>query len=87
MDFVCLDTKLIIELDGIQHLAQKNYDQNRTEFLEFSGFKIVRFWNNELVYAWPSVLKRIYNACMNAQDRVDSASTVSLLIGKTTYTW
>ncbi len=71
VDFVCLDTKIIIELDGMQHLEQKDYDQNRTAFLESLGFKIVRFWNNELVYGWPSVLNRLYNACRNTQDGID----------------
>ncbi len=50
MDFVCLEKKLIVELDGCQHKeeTQERYDQERTEFLEDSGFKVLRFWNNEV---------------------------------------
>ncbi|EKE11924.1 MAG: hypothetical protein ACD_14C00071G0001 [uncultured bacterium] len=50
VDFVCLDKKLIIELDGWQHKEEKQerYDTVRTEFLESCGFKVLRFWNNEI---------------------------------------
>ena len=50
VDFVCLEKKLIIELDGYQHKEkeQKLYDKERTEFLESLGFKVIRFWNNEI---------------------------------------
>jgi very-short-patch-repair endonuclease len=37
--------KLIIELDGSQHLEQQAYDFERTRFLESKGCKILRFWN------------------------------------------
>jgi adenine-specific DNA-methyltransferase len=50
VDFICLGKKLIIELDGSQHKEenQERYDKKRTEFLEKLGFKILRFWNNEI---------------------------------------
>ncbi|MFZ2975089.1 MAG: endonuclease domain-containing protein [Candidatus Moraniibacteriota bacterium] len=50
VDFICLDKKLIIELDGWQHKEenQERYDKTRTEFLEKQGFRIIRFWNNEV---------------------------------------
>jgi very-short-patch-repair endonuclease len=50
VDFVCLDKKIIIELDGWQHKEEnrKKYDNKRTEFLEKLGFKILRFWNNDV---------------------------------------
>lgn len=49
-DFVCLDKKLIVEIDGWQHKEEKQerYDQRRTEFLESLGFKMLRFWNDEV---------------------------------------
>ncbi|MEI6730362.1 MAG: DUF559 domain-containing protein, partial [Pseudomonadota bacterium] len=46
-DFACLENKLIIELDGGQHSLEK--DAKRTEFLESKGFKILRFWNNDVL--------------------------------------
>ncbi len=61
VDFVCLRKKIIIELDGSQHLDNQTYDQNRTEFLESLGFKVLRFWNNEVTHSWNSVLNTIYD--------------------------
>jgi very-short-patch-repair endonuclease len=50
VDFICLENKLIIELDGWQHKEenQERYDKERTKYLEKPGFKILRFWNNEV---------------------------------------
>ena len=50
VDFICLEKKLIIELDGWQHKEenQERYDQERTKFFEKLGFKVLRFWNNEV---------------------------------------
>lgn len=50
VDFICLERKLIIELDGCQHKEenQERYDKERTQFLENLGFRVLRFWNNEI---------------------------------------
>jgi very-short-patch-repair endonuclease len=50
VDFICLEKKLIIELDGWQHKKenQKRYDKERTEFLKSNGFRVIRFWNNDI---------------------------------------
>ena len=50
VDFVCQDKKLIIELDGGQHNFSENIakDIERTSELEKLGYKVIRFWNNEL---------------------------------------
>jgi len=47
VDFICLEKKLIIEIDGSQHVDNKE-DLERTKFLEKEGFKVIRFWNNEI---------------------------------------
>jgi very-short-patch-repair endonuclease len=44
-DFVCLERRLIVELDGTQHAAQQEYDVARTAFLESKGFRVMRFCN------------------------------------------
>ncbi|MBP6103572.1 MAG: endonuclease domain-containing protein [Gammaproteobacteria bacterium] len=62
VNFLCLRKKIIIELDGSQHLDNQDYDQNRTEFLESVGFKVLRFWNNKVIKSWNSVLNTIYDA-------------------------
>ena len=41
--------KLIIELDGSQHLEQHEYDEERTKYLETQGYKVIRFWNNQVM--------------------------------------
>lgn len=50
VDFACRSRKLIIEIDGGQHNENKNiaYDNERTKFLESLGYKIIRFWNNDI---------------------------------------
>jgi len=49
VDFCAPRKKLIIELDGSQHLEQGEYDSERTTFLEAHGFKVIRFWNNDVM--------------------------------------
>jgi very-short-patch-repair endonuclease len=50
VDFYCPEKKLIIELDGWQHREENNegYDLERTKFLELLGYRVLRFWNNDV---------------------------------------
>lgn len=48
VDFACCAARLVIELDGGQHGAQKSYDERRTQYLNEQGWRVRRFWNNEL---------------------------------------
>jgi len=48
-DFCSPKDKLIIELDGSQHFEQEEYDQERTKYLESEGYKVIRFWNNDVM--------------------------------------
>jgi len=48
LDFYCPDKKLAIELDGAQHLDNKEYDQERDNYLLALDIKTVRFWNSEI---------------------------------------
>ena len=48
-DFACLERNLIVELDGGQHQDQSDYDEERTRWLKSQGFKVIRFWNNEIM--------------------------------------
>ncbi len=59
VDFVCLERKLVIELDGGQHAVQEAYDQQRTQTLEGEGFRVVRFWNNEVLNNLEGVLETL----------------------------
>jgi len=49
VDFVCLETMLVIEVDGGQHAESIRRDERRTAFLEKQGFRVLRFWNNEVL--------------------------------------
>jgi very-short-patch-repair endonuclease len=59
VDFVCLEHRLIIELDGGQHAEAEGYDARRTIFLKELGYKVLRFWNNELFENTQGVLERV----------------------------
>jgi len=59
VDFICLEEKLIIELDGGQHAENLEYDQERDAWLRSQGYTVLRFWNNELMNEMESVLERI----------------------------
>jgi very-short-patch-repair endonuclease len=48
VDFVCLDLKLVIEIDGESHNNQKEYDEERTKILNELGYKVIRFTNDEV---------------------------------------
>lgn len=50
VDFVCIEKRLIIELDGSGHnfARTKTYDKQRTQYFESRGFTVIRFWNNEI---------------------------------------
>ena len=50
VDFICKEAKIIIEIDGGQHNEPENieYDKTRTEYLNNLGYKVIRFWNNEI---------------------------------------
>ncbi|MCQ8102733.1 endonuclease domain-containing protein [Methylomonas sp. SURF-2] len=65
VDFVCLEVKLIVELDGGQHAEQLEYDHRRTEQLQKRGFKVLRFWNNDVLQNITSVLEAIRLAILN----------------------
>ena len=60
VDFVSLEIKLIIELDGGQHLESHTHDQQRDDALRSQGFEILRFWNDAVFTQTESVLERIY---------------------------
>ncbi len=67
VDFISFEKNLIIELDGGQHLETSNveHDKKRDNFLEDAGFKVLRFFNNEVFENITGVLESIYNATFN----------------------
>lgn len=61
VDFCAPNKKLIIELDGSQHLEQEEYDQMRTNFLKSKGYKVLRFWNHQVMNELDKVLNHIWD--------------------------
>ncbi len=61
VDFVSFEKKLIIEIDGGQHSLEDNRinDKARTEWLKSQGFRVIRFWNNEVSANLDGVITRI----------------------------
>jgi very-short-patch-repair endonuclease len=58
-DFVCIPARLVIELDGGQHLESSSYDALRTRDIEACGFRVVRFWNDDVLLRTELVLEEI----------------------------
>ncbi|MGJ7538073.1 MULTISPECIES: endonuclease domain-containing protein [unclassified Variovorax] len=61
-DFACLEAKLVVELDGGQHVEAAAYDENRTRFIEAQGYRVLRFWNHEVLTQTDAVRERILQA-------------------------
>ncbi len=61
VDFICLDKRLVIELDGSQHgdNAQRRHDERRDAWLESVGFRVVRYWNADIFTNLDGVLDEI----------------------------
>ncbi len=58
-DFVCPKVKLVVEVDGSQHDENRDYDGNRTMFFERQGYRVLRFWNNDVLARIGQVLEAI----------------------------
>jgi very-short-patch-repair endonuclease len=61
LDFVCLEARLVIELDGGQHQGSVN-DRERDAWLQARGFQILRFWNHDVLARPDAVLEHLFAA-------------------------
>ena len=59
VDFVCLERRLVIEVDGGQHQQQTRYDSKRTAGLESAGYRVLRFWDNDVLMRTDDVMQAI----------------------------
>ena len=69
VDFCCIAERLIVELDGEQHAdARKRYDDRRTKDLQARGFRVLRFWNSEVLRSAEGVIQEI-SRMLSARDQ------------------
>lgn len=62
VDFACKSPRLVIEVDGSQHAAAVEEDARRTEYLESLGYRVLRFWDNDVLTETDNVLEAIRTA-------------------------
>jgi len=65
VDLVCFENRLIIEIDGGQH-AENEKDKERDNYLAKNGFKVLRFWNNEVFLNVEGILEVIRAKCLES---------------------
>ncbi len=65
VDFVCFENRIVIEVDGGQHAVEKNKDNERDGWFKGEGFRVLRFWNNEVLMNIGGVLEVIRANCLN----------------------
>jgi very-short-patch-repair endonuclease len=65
VDFACIHGKLIIEADGDTHAHQVDCDRERDAFLVSRGFRVLRFWNNDITGNAEGVFDRIEQALVS----------------------
>jgi very-short-patch-repair endonuclease len=61
-DFACVEALVVVELDGSQHVERSNYDARRDSFLRSNGFRVLRFWNDDVLSRTEVVLETIFEA-------------------------
>jgi very-short-patch-repair endonuclease len=73
-DFVSRTAKLVIEVDGGQHAVEADKDAARTAFLEAQGYRVVRFWNNDVLERMDGVVAEIERALLTRPPPTPPAS-------------
>ena len=61
-DFACIEAALVVEIDGGQHQGRREQDDVRTAFLEGAGYRVLRFWNNDVLSNTDGVLQSVLEA-------------------------
>ncbi|MFH1995177.1 MAG: DUF559 domain-containing protein [Nitrospinota bacterium] len=65
VDFVCLENRIVIEVDGGQHAERVDIDIERDSYLRQNGFLVLRFWGNEVLTNIDGVLEVIRDNCLS----------------------
>ena len=72
-DIACFADRLVIELDGGQHAQAAEKDASRTRFIEAQGFRVLRFWNNDVLGNIDGVLEEIAGTLSTSPSRAFGA--------------
>ncbi len=67
-DFVCLERKIVIEIDGGQHQDQRIEDHARTAVLTGAGFTVLRFWNHDVLQKTEAVLEQVWQEAVRKKN-------------------
>ena len=62
LDFVCIEKRLVIEVDGLQHDQSQSYDEERTRSLQSAGFRVLRFDSLQVLNETNAVVQVIHDA-------------------------
>ena len=62
-DFVCIEVRLVVEVDGGQHDEKRRQDALRTQRIEAKGYRVLRFWNNDVMSKQDAVVNLILREC------------------------
>ena len=68
VDFFCPPALLIIEVDGGQHATEAAADEARTHWLQSRGYRVLRFWNNDILQNPEGVLSRLHQVLNETSD-------------------
>ena len=72
VDFICVEKNVVIEVDGGQHAENEALDLQRSAYLNKMGYRVLRFWNNEVLQETEAVLEAIF--AILANDKQNSPS-------------
>ncbi len=77
VDFVCHRLRLVIEIDGAQHDADRDRDARRTAALDTAGYRVIRFWNGDVFTAFEGVMDAIWHEVQAGLRRCPGGDTPS----------
>ena len=69
VDFLCERARVVVEVDGGQHAERVEADAARTDWLEQQGYRVLRFWNNEVLTNMNGVLETLSPALSQGRGR------------------
>ena len=81
-DFCCVSQRLIVELDGSQHSDEKDRDANQTAWLIKQGFRVIRFWNDDVLKKTDAVCIQILDELLNPYPVAEHRATCLSLKGR-----